>query len=216
MDTITYKELKCKILLLGDVNVGKTSILQTYTQTKPYANDIVTIGIDFSTKILNWNDKLDIKLQIWDTVGQEKFKSISRSYYSNAHAAFVVFDVDNCNSDTFDSVKRWKNEIDKYVTISNTEIPIPIILLANKIDLVSSPDNIRKKTPEEMDQFCTDNGFVDWFEVSAKDNLNIDNAFNTLITEILKYEEHLPSCLHTESLNIDDSNETSINSYCCS
>eukprot|EP01122_Echinamoeba_exundans_P012882 TRINITY_DN5511_c0_g1_i1.p2 TRINITY_DN5511_c0_g1~~TRINITY_DN5511_c0_g1_i1.p2 ORF type:complete len:140 (+),score=51.27 TRINITY_DN5511_c0_g1_i1:597-1016(+) len=106
---------------------------------------------------------------------------MTRVYYKEAVGAFVVFDVTRVS--TFEAVTKWKNDIESKVTIPGTDQPIPVVLLANKIDLAR--DEFAKNR-EQMDRFCRENRFAGWFETSAKDNLNIDKASNFLVNTILE------------------------------
>jgi GTPase SAR1 family protein len=98
---------------------------------------------------------------------------MTRVYYKEAVGAFVVFDVTRVS--TYEAVKKWKHDIDAKVTIPGTQEPIPVVLLANKVDLVNQEGDDKGwgKTPEEMDAFCKEHGFVTWFETSAKENTHV-------------------------------------------
>lgn len=102
-------------------------------------------------------------------------------YYKEAVGAFVVFDVTRIAS--FEAVQKWKNDIDSKVTIPGTDEPIPVVLLANKIDMAKDEFS---KSKEQMDRFCKENKFTAWFETSAKDNSNIDQAATALVGAILE------------------------------
>jgi len=117
---------------------------------------------------------------------------MTRVYYKEAVGVFVVFDVTRIS--TYEAVKKWKHDIDAKVTIPGTDDPIPVVLLANKIDLVPQEGEEKGwgKTPEEMDAFCKEHGFVTWFETSAKDNTNIESGSNALVKAILERENPLP------------------------
>src|SRR5687767_5328718 len=105
---------------------------------------------------------------------------MTRVYYKEAVGAFVVFDV--TRSSTFEAVKKWKADIDAKVMIPGTDKPIPVVLLANKVDLVG-PEGWGK-TPAELEAFCKEHGFVAAFETSAKDDVQIDAAANKLVSTI--------------------------------
>lgn len=86
---------------------------------------------------------------------------------------------------TFEAVQKWKNDIDSKVQLPKSDKPIPVVLLANKVDLAKDEfAQIR----EQMDKFCKDHGFVGWFETSAKDNTGIDNAAQLLVKSILEHD----------------------------
>ena len=107
-------------------------------------------------------------------------------YYKEAVGAFIVFDVTRVA--TFEAVQKWKSDVETKVTIPGTEQPIPVVLLANKIDLAKEEF---AKNREQMDQFCRENNFVGWFETSAKDNVNIDKASAMLVQAILENVKHV-------------------------
>ena len=107
-------------------------------------------------------------------------------YYKEAVGAFIVFDVTRVA--TFEAVQKWKADVETKVTIPGTEQPIPVVLLANKIDLAKEEF---AKNREQMDQFCRENNFVGWFETSAKDNVNIDKAAAMLVQAILENVKHV-------------------------
>ena len=144
-----------KVLILGDMCVGKTCMLLRYCDNVFNDNHISTIGVDYrvKSKLIN-ND--NIKLQIWDTAGQEKFKSMIKMYYKNAHAAIVVFDVTNIQS--FDKAQSWVDEL-----IENTNSNTVIALCGNKVDLEEN----RKVSYDEGCQFAEKIGAF-YIEVSAK------------------------------------------------
>jgi len=140
-----------------------------------------TIGVEFALKVINWDPKTEIRLQLWDIAGQERFGNMTRVYYKEAVGAMVVFDVTRIQ--TFEAAAKWKSDIDSKVTVGVEERPIPVVLLANKIDLAKDG---WMKSSSQMDQYCKEHNFVGWFETSAKDNTGIDKAAKFLITKILE------------------------------
>eukprot|EP01125_Pyxidicula_operculata_P005590 TRINITY_DN1963_c0_g1_i1.p1 TRINITY_DN1963_c0_g1~~TRINITY_DN1963_c0_g1_i1.p1 ORF type:complete len:219 (-),score=50.07 TRINITY_DN1963_c0_g1_i1:189-845(-) len=176
------KELLYKVLVVGDIGTGKTSIIKRYVHGIFSMHYKSTIGVDFALKVLDLNNRTTVRLQLWDIAGQERFGNMTRVYYKEAVGAFVVFDVTRIS--TFDAVKKWKNDIDAKVTLPGTNDPIPVVLLANKIDIVDDQTGWGK-SKEEMDKFCQENGFVDWFATSAKEDIDIDKAAQKLVESIL-------------------------------
>jgi len=140
-----------------------------------------TIGVEFALKVINWDPKTEIRLQLWDIAGQERFGNMTRVYYKEAVGAFVVFDVTRLP--TFEAAAKWKSDIDSKVTVGVEEKPIPVVLLANKIDLAKEG---WVKTAAQMDQYCKEHNFAGWFETSAKDNMGIEKASKFLISKILE------------------------------
>jgi len=169
-----------KLLVVGDIGTGKTSIIKRYVHNIFSMHYKSTIGVEFALKVINWDPKTEIRLQLWDIAGQERFGNMTRVYYKEAVGALVVFDV--TRSSTFEAAAKWKSDIDSKVTVGVEEKPIPVVLLANKIDLAKEGF----KSASQMEQFCKDNNFAGWFETSAKDNVGIDKAAKFLISKILE------------------------------
>ncbi|MED6248566.1 Ras- protein Rab-38 [Ataeniobius toweri] len=154
------KEHLYKVLVIGDLGVGKTSIIRRYVHQTFSSNYRATIGVDFALKVLNW-DSETVRVQLWDIAGQERFGNMTRVYYREAMGALIVFDV--MRPTTFEAVIKWKEDLDSKVMLANGQ-SIATVLLANKCDQGRELSNNGIK----MDQFCRDHGFVGWFETSAK------------------------------------------------
>ncbi|KFP22721.1 Ras-related protein Rab-32, partial [Egretta garzetta] len=150
-----------KVLVIGELGVGKTSIIKRYVHQLFSQHYRATIGVDFALKVINWDSKTLVRLQLWDIAGQERFGNMTRVYYKEAVGAFVVFDV--TRGSTFEAVSKWKHDLDSKVLLPNGS-PIPAVLLANKCDQKKDGS----QHPSQMDQFCREGGFVGWFETSAK------------------------------------------------
>ena len=184
-----------KLILIGSSGVGKTSILQRYIQ-KIFNDDYTcTIGVDFFMKSMKIDDKL-IKLQLWDTAGTEKFKSITTGYYRGANAAFIVFDLTSRKS--FESVSEW---IENYYKFSNPDYERHVILIGNKSDL----KNERIITEDEIDDFVKLNK-IKYFETSAKNGENIDECFLFIAEQLMKDADEKGILYNEKSGNINDQN----------
>jgi len=170
-----------KVLVVGDIGTGKTSIIKRFVHNIFSMHYKSTIGVDFALKVINWDTNTIVRLQLWDIAGQERFGNMTRVYYKEAVGAMVVFDVTRVG--TFDAVAKWKNDIDCKVTLPPDDRPIPVVLLANKCDLARDGWH---KTPPQMDKYCEENSFIGWFETSAKENINIDKAAKFLVQKILE------------------------------
>ena len=168
-----------KIILIGSSSVGKSSILQRYIQKVFNESYSCTIGVDFFMKSLDVGDK-SIKLQLWDTAGTEKFRSITTGYYRGANAAFVVFDL--TSKPTFDCLNEW---IQNYYKFSNPDTEKNVVLVGNKSDLV----NKREVSEEEIENFAKNNNLM-YFETSAKDGKNIDECFYFIAEKLVKQFEN--------------------------
>ncbi|KAF8923110.1 P-loop containing nucleoside triphosphate hydrolase protein [Dissophora ornata] len=180
------REYLYKILVIGDLGTGKTSIIKRYVHNIFSMNYKSTIGVDFALKVIQWSPDTVVRMQLWDIAGQEKFSGLTRVYYKEAVAALVVYDV--TRPKTFEAVPKWKSDLDTKVSLPNGE-PIPVVLLANKIDLQEG--GLAGFDAEEMDKFCEENGILKWFGTSAKDNSNIEDATRFLLEEIMEREmEH--------------------------
>lgn len=167
------------MLVIGDLGVGKTSIIKRYVHQIFSHYYRATIGVDFALKVIQWDNNTVIRLQLWDIAGQERYGNMTRVYYREAVGALVVFDVTRAS--TFEAVLKWKDDLDSKVTLNHGR-PVPAVLLANK------SDQLPPHSPK-LDTFCRENGFVGWFETSAKENTNIDEAAHCLVEHILNNEE---------------------------
>eukprot|EP01137_Pigoraptor_chileana_P004831 Opistho-2@47035 len=173
------KEYLYKVLVVGDIATGKTSMIKRYVHNIFSMHYKATIGVDFALKVINLDPETVVRLQLWDIAGQERFGNMTRVYYKEAVGAIIVFDVTRVS--TFEAVQKWKNDLDQKVTLPDGSA-LPVILLANKCDL-SKEGMVRNSA--QMDRFCEEKGFVGWFETSAKENINIDKACKFLVQRIL-------------------------------
>ena len=153
-----------KILLLGDSGVGKSSIILRYIDNMFSTNLMNSIGVDFKLKNIQVENK-KVKLQIWDTAGQERFRAITTSYYKGAQAIVIVYDV--TDKDSFDHLKNWISDIEKF-----GKDGVMRILVGNKNDLVEK----RLVSEEQGREFAKKFG-MEFMETSAKDALNIVDLF---------------------------------------
>eukprot|EP00030_Apusomonadida_sp_AF-17_P000613 a175315_89.p1 GENE.a175315_89~~a175315_89.p1 ORF type:complete len:230 (-),score=57.68 a175315_89:698-1357(-) len=173
-----------KVIICGDYAVGKTSLIRRYCEDVFSPNYKLTIGVDFSVKSLDWEDGSVVKLQIWDIAGHERFGCMTHAYYKHCIAAVIVYDV--TRSSTFESVLKWKRDIDSKVVLVNGD-PVPTLLLANKADtgVIENAD--------EIEDFVQRNGFIGWFATSARESVNVNEAFHSLTRRILQVaSENIP------------------------
>uniref|UniRef100_UPI00398E3A3E ras-related protein Rab-38-like n=1 Tax=Pristiophorus japonicus TaxID=55135 RepID=UPI00398E3A3E len=177
------REYLFKVLVIGDLGVGKTSIIKRYVHQIFSQHYRATIGVDFALKVLHWEEDTIVRLQLWDIAGQERFGNMTRVYYREAVGAFIVFDVSRAS--TFEAVSKWKNDLDSKVRLQNGK-PVPAILLANKCD--QTKEGLTNTLPK-LDQFCKENGFIAWFQTSAKDNIHIEESARLLVENILNAED---------------------------
>ncbi|KAG7279340.1 hypothetical protein CRUP_001248 [Coryphaenoides rupestris] len=154
-----------KLLLIGDSGVGKSCLLLRFADDTYTDSYITTIGVDFKIRTIELDGKT-IKLQIWDTAGQERFRTITSSYYRGAHGIIVVYDT--TDQDSFNNVKQWLQEIDRYASENVNKL-----LVGNKCDLTT------KKL-----EFAGLAGAFPFLETSAKNATNVEQAFMTMAAEI--------------------------------
>lgn len=162
-----------KILLIGDSSVGKTSILLRYIDNTYSGEFQATIGVDFKVSTVKINSKV-IKLQLWDTAGQDRFKNIVASYYRGAQGIFIVYDVTNRIS--FTNVTKWYQETINYLPETTVRF-----LIGNKCDM-NSP--FRVVSHEEASNLANSLG-IEYLETSAKNSINVGDIFNQMAKTIL-------------------------------
>ena len=166
-------ELNIKLILVGDTNVGKTTLLNNYLENG-FSEDITpTIGLENKVKTIDIHG-LKAKIQIWDTAGQEKFNALTQQYFRNADGILLVFDLTNKNS--FEHIKDWCGKAKK-----NSDHKSKMLLVGNKRDLKDE-----KKISEKEINGLTHNGKkLKYIEASAKQDDNIWEIFETLINSIV-------------------------------
>jgi len=158
-----------KVILLGDSGVGKTSLMDRYVNKKYSIQYKATIGADFLTKEVEVDGKL-VTLQIWDTAGQERFQSLGNSFYRGADCCILVFDVTNVKS--FEALDTWRSEFLAQANVAGPD-SYPFVIIGNKIDL----EDERRVSNKAGATWCKENGDLPFFEASAKEATNVENAF---------------------------------------
>ncbi len=163
-----------KVILLGNTTVGKTSLIIKYIKNEFSFNYLQTLGLDFKQKIFKMKNGKDIRLRIFDTAGQERFKSVSFSFIKKANGIILLYDIGNKNS--FEALDSWMESIK-----DNADKKIPIILVGNKCDI---NDEKRKVTFEEGEK--KGNEFqIPFFETSCKDGINVKEVFERIVNDII-------------------------------
>lgn len=160
-----------KLLLIGDSGVGKSCLLLRFADDTYTPDYISTIGVDFKIRTIELDGKT-IKLQIWDTAGQERFRTITSSYYRGAHGIIIVYDV--TEQESFNNVKQWLQEIDRYATGG-----VMKLLVGNKSDLIDKKVveySIAKEFADSLD--------IPFLETSALNSTNVEQSFFTMLRQI--------------------------------
>ena len=182
-----------KTIIVGDNAVGKTSIVENLVENtfSPYID--TSIGVDYRVKIIELANK-KVKFQLWDTAGQEKFRSITKTYYRSAELVLIVFDVSR-----YPNFSKLQNWIEEVRFLNQT---CQIFLIGNKIDLN------RNVSFDQARKFADDNN-ISYYECSAKDSTNIEESFQAIAANL--YEQNLLRPIQrNQSVNLQEKERT----YC--
>ena len=173
-----------KIIIIGDTCVGKTAILSKYLKGVFPTSPLSTVATEFATKIIQIKEGGYIKAQIWDTAGEEKYKSITFHHYKKSVGGLIVYDITKRSS--FDNVKNWYNDL-----ISLGEKGCIIALVGNKLDLLERNERKREVSYEEAQAYAEDNHML-FFETSAYNGNNINDIFEELLQTIYTERRKIP------------------------
>ena len=188
-----------KVLLLGDTDVGKSSLILRYTEETFNSKLVNSIGVDFKMKKKEIDGKI-IKVQIWDTAGHERFRSITYSYYRGANAIIIVFDITDKKS--FLSITEWLKQIEKHAKENVFKF-----LVGNKSDLAEE----RKVSFEEAKEYA-DKHDLPYIETSAKEGININELFESSIKSFLSSNKYIGG---DKNIKLNNQSTTSEKSDCC-
>ena len=192
-----------KVLLLGDSSVGKSCLLLRFCDNCFQEAHLTTIGLDFRVKAINLDNNRKVKIQIWDTAGEDRFRSITRNYYKGAKGILLIFDV--TDKESFAHIKDWVERI-------HDESPegITICLIGNKIDrnedrVISNEEG--KKLAEE----CK----ISYFETSAKIGTGVEEVFTSLVKKIdtIYMNEHQEEIIDKNTIKVQ--RNTKAKRQCC-
>ena len=162
-----------KVLLLGDSSVGKTCVLLRYCDKTFQEAHLSTIGLDYRLKTMTLENGKNIKLQIWDTAGQDRFRAITKNYYKGANGIILIYDVTNLQ--TYENVKNWINQIKEEANPN-----VVIYLAGNKIDV---NEELRVVRTEEGQKIADEYNLA-FYETSAKSGININEIFEDLVKKV--------------------------------
>lgn len=192
--------LVAKVVLIGDSNAGKSSILTRFADNLFEEAFVPTIGVDFKSKNFLHKTGRTVKMQVWDTAGQERFRSITGSYYRGSHAAIIVYDI--TNHESWDNIPTWLNHIENRIGLEYKDpskeknynankghSSIPIFVVGNKLDLNNKRVVIEKNARNFVNKSNIKN--LHYFECSAKTDTNIHSLFQDLSDQIMLNEDKI-------------------------
>ncbi|CAI2380614.1 unnamed protein product [Moneuplotes crassus] len=184
-------DAKFKIVIIGEASVGKTSFLIRFTQGKYTDEYEATIGVDFQAKSLAVGSKI-VKLQVWDTAGQEKFKSITRTYYNRSHGCLVLYDISDDKS-----FEKAKGLIQYYKEESEATLPFNVILVGNKCDLEE-----QRKVSTLEGRILAQEYSIPFFETSVKEDIGVDEVFAKIAVEAMKGDKDLEDSIVEDAMKL--------------
>eukprot|EP01125_Pyxidicula_operculata_P019265 TRINITY_DN6973_c0_g1_i1.p1 TRINITY_DN6973_c0_g1~~TRINITY_DN6973_c0_g1_i1.p1 ORF type:complete len:262 (-),score=55.65 TRINITY_DN6973_c0_g1_i1:649-1434(-) len=208
-DTSKYN-LTFKIIVVGDSAVGKTNILSRWVDDK-FRSTEPTLSVELACKVFQVEDNV-VKVQLWDTAGQEQFRSVASSYYRRSHGAIVVYDI--TRADTFESLDRW---IDDVKSAQGNE-EVQILLVGNKSDLEES----RQISTEDGVSFARKHN-INFLETSALNGKNVHKAFQIVLQDIyilqsknFNSQREIPSATSKPVVDLSNSSDkTNESTSCC-
>eukprot|EP00485_Elphidium_margaritaceum_P021633 CAMPEP_0202712260 /NCGR_PEP_ID=MMETSP1385-20130828/36152_1 /ASSEMBLY_ACC=CAM_ASM_000861 /TAXON_ID=933848 /ORGANISM="Elphidium margaritaceum" /LENGTH=202 /DNA_ID=CAMNT_0049372231 /DNA_START=144 /DNA_END=752 /DNA_ORIENTATION=+ len=171
--TTAYDHL-FKFTIIGDSGVGKSCLMMRFADDTFNESFITTIGVDFRFRTITVDDKI-VKLQIWDTAGQEKFKTITSSYYRNAHAVMIVYDVSDRKS--YENIEQWLSDIEKFCPSQVCKM-----IIGNKCDILDSEREVDLASAQNF----AENLKIPYIETSAKTANNVETAFIKMVRQLIK------------------------------
>lgn len=192
-----------KVVIVGKSSVGKSSIMLKFTDDRFTENYLTTIGVDFKFRSFKLKEE-PFKLQIWDTAGQEKYQTITKTFYKGADAVIVVFDITNRNS--FEEMANvWLTEVK-----SNCYGDVEVAIVGNKSDI----ENKREVSFQEANELAMSNNCT-YYETSAKNGGNIEKVFFELTEVIYAKQQMQKGATRDEGVNLNDREHKQESKGCC-
>lgn len=180
----------CKLIVMGDSHVGKTTLIHSFVNNEFCEDFKATIGADFFSKTVTVNGR-EIDLQIWDTAGEERFHSVGAAFYRGTDACLLVYDI--TQPETFKRVGVWLDDLLSKAGVTNPDT-FPIMLFGNKIDLIDQ----RAVATDEAQQWA-DSKKCGFFEVSAKTQENVEIGFQKVLEKFLQNHDREPTILAVQN-----------------
>ncbi|XP_065846705.1 ras-related protein Rab-7L1-like [Oscarella lobularis] len=204
---MAHADKEYKVILVGDPAVGKTAFVRRFVTNQFDTGYRATMGVEYSSKIVHV-DGTSVKINLWDIVGQERFRSMTRSFYKMASGAFILCDV--TQHDTLDQAIAWKRDVDEKVSLPSGK-SLPCLLIANKIDLEA------QMTDDKISSVAQTRGFYSFYKTSVKENLNVEESVISLSREMLRLDKAgamLPVSSSSSNNLILDSEQKSAGNSC--
>ena len=186
------KTYEVRVITLGDSGVGKTNVIYRFTKNKFSSDYYSTIGIDTKLKSVKLDNGCEIKYKIFDTAGQERYKSISKNYIKKANSILLMYDI--ANEETFNNIENWMTKIK-----DNSGSDTCIILVGTKCDL----ENEREVSKESGEKLAKEYGFH-FYETSSKENIKIKEVFYDIAEQIIEKTKIKNNINDNNSLNLKD------------
>jgi len=164
------------VILIGPGAVGKTSLLHRFVENQFSFRYKLTIGADFLSKIIKYDDDSTVKLQIWDIGGQDRYKFLRSSFFDGANGALIVFDLSRWH--TFEDLEEWLSDLREFANKK-----IPFVLIGNKVDLIDERDELYERESAEV---FAKKEHTFYIETSAKTGEKVEEAFLDLTEEMIK------------------------------
>ena len=186
---------KIQLIMIGESNVGKTSLIRRYTKNLFNLNHLDTAGIEFNSREEKINNKI-VKVKIWDTAGQEIFHSLTKNFYRKADGIIIVFDI--TNKESFDKIHDWIKSVHDNI---ETYREIQIIIVGNKIDL-EEKRQVTKEEGVKLSEYFE----IPYFEASAKNSIGVRTFMIKIIGDVVNNKINDRSSFNLKNYysNIDD------------